>query len=165
MSDKSILKGAEIRELFLNGLHMNLTFICSMQYVMDLMPDLRSQVDYVFAFKENNINNRKTVREFLWSFKKAEDFYTVFDHCTQNHECLVIDKTANVDSSNLNESLGYYKANINLPEFKLCKPIFWKLSEKFKIRDDKIVEWYVLHINFLMLYINVLILQILELKL
>ena len=39
--------------------HYKITFLNAVQYVMDLGPDLRTQVDYVFALSENIISNKQ----------------------------------------------------------------------------------------------------------
>jgi hypothetical protein len=43
MFDKKVLKSMEMRDVFMNGRHLKITFINAMQYVMDMGPDLRSQ--------------------------------------------------------------------------------------------------------------------------
>ncbi len=137
MYDKKILKGLGIRDLFMNGRHLNITMCNAVQYVMDMGPDLRTQVDYVFALRENIISNKnKLWKYFFGMFEKYDDFAKVMDKCTENHSCIVMDNTTG--SCNVNECIFWYKAQINLPEFKIGKPIYWKLSDKFtKTEDDK----------------------------
>ena len=137
MYDKKILKGLGIRDLFMNGRHLNITMCNAVQYVMDMGPDLRTQVDYVFALRENIISNKnKLWKYFFGMFEKYDDFAKVMDKCTENYSCIVMDNTTG--SCNANECIFWYKAQINLPEFKIGKPIYWKLSDKFtKTEDDK----------------------------
>ena len=54
--DKKIFHGTGIRDLFMNGRHCRITYMNCLQYVMDMGPDLRTQVDYVFALKESIIS-------------------------------------------------------------------------------------------------------------
>ena len=43
-----------------------MTLLLSAQYVMDLPPDLRTQVDYVFSLRENVMSNReKLYKQFF----------------------------------------------------------------------------------------------------
>ena len=48
---KNALKGDVIRNLFFNGRHLDCWFVNSCQYLMDLEPALRLQVDYIFVSK------------------------------------------------------------------------------------------------------------------
>lgn len=135
MYDKKILKGIGIRDLFMNGRHMHISLCNAVQYVMDMGPDLRTQVDYVFALRENIISNKtKLWKYFFGMFEKYEDFAKVMDKCTNNHGCLVMDNTTG--SCNVEECIFWYKAEMNLPSFKIGSPSFWKLSEKYVKSDE-----------------------------
>lgn len=137
MYDKKVLKGVGIRDLFMNGRHLNMTLCNAVQYVMDMGPDLRTQVDYVFALRENIISNKtKLWKYFFGMFEKYEDFAKVMDKCTANHGCLVMDNTTG--SCNVDECIFWYRAELNLPDFKIGNPVFWKLSDKFqKTESDR----------------------------
>ena len=137
MYDKKILKGLGIRDLFMNGRHLNITMCNAVQYVMDMGPDLRTQVDYVFALRENIISNKtKLWKYFFGMFEKYEDFAKVMDKCTENHSCIVMDNTTG--SCNVEECIFWYKAQMDLPEFKIGKPIYWQLSNRYtKTEEDK----------------------------
>jgi len=52
MFRKDIFRFPIFREIFMNGRNFGFTFLISAQYIIDLETDLRSQVDYVFTFKE-----------------------------------------------------------------------------------------------------------------
>lgn len=137
MYDKKILKGLGIRDLFMNGRHLNITLCNAVQYVMDMGPDLRTQVDYVFALRENIISNKnKLWKYFFGMFEKFDDFCKVMDKCTENHSCIVMDNTTG--SCKVEECIFWYKAQLNLPEFKIGKPIYWRLSNSYmKTEEDK----------------------------
>ena len=53
MYDRKFMKDVCIRQCFMNGRHWKLFFLLTMQYCMDLTPDLRANVDYVFILREN----------------------------------------------------------------------------------------------------------------
>lgn len=137
MYDKKILKGTGIRDLFMNGRHLKVTLCNAVQYVMDMGPDLRTQVDYVFALRENIISNKsKLWKYFFGMFDRYEDFARVMDKCTENHSAIVMDNTTG--SCNVDECIFWYKATHDLPEFKIGKDVFWKLSSEFtKTRDQQ----------------------------
>ena len=53
---------------------LRLYFVVAMQYVMDMTPDLRTQVDYVFALRESIISNKhKLWKYFFGMFEKFEE--------------------------------------------------------------------------------------------
>lgn len=131
MFDKGILKTREMREIHMNGRHLNLWFINSVQYLMDIGPDLRSQIDYVFCLKENIASNKKKLHQYFFGvFEKYEQFAMVLDKCTENHECLVLDNTQ--PHNNIEDSIFYYKANPEIKRFKYGKSIFYKLDHYFR---------------------------------
>ena len=129
MYDKKVLKGTAMRELFMNGRHYKLFFLNSVQYLMDMGPDLRSQVDYVFVLKENIISRREKLwKEFFGMFKDYKSFSQVMDSCTNNYECLVLDATST--TNNISDSVFWYKADPNIPKFTLGRKIMWKMHYK-----------------------------------
>jgi ABC-type dipeptide/oligopeptide/nickel transport system ATPase component len=136
MFDKGIMKTREMREIHMNGRHLGLWFINSVQYLMDLGPDLRSQIDYIFALKENVISNRQKLHKYFFGiFEKYEEFSLVMDKCTNNHECLVLDNTQ--PNNKIEESIFYYKADNTIGRFKLGKTIYYKLDHYFRKTEDK----------------------------
>lgn len=131
MFDKRVLKSLAMRDLFMNGRHKKTFFLNAMQYVMDMSPDLRSQCDYVMALKENILSNKQRLyRYFFGMFDTYEEFARVFDACTQNYEALVLDNTS--PSTDFRDNVFWYKAQVDLPEFKLCRPMIWKLAESYR---------------------------------
>ena len=137
MYDKKILKGVGVRDLFMNGRHLSVTLCNAVQYVMDMGPDLRTQVDYVFALRENIIANKnKLWKYFFGMFEKYEDFARVMDKCTENHGCIVMDNTTG--SCNVEECIFWYRAALELPPFKMGKEVFWRLSATYNKTDEEI---------------------------
>ena len=131
MFDKSIMKTKEMREIHMNGRHLGMWFINCVQYLMDLGPELRSQIDYVFILKENVISNRQKLHKYFFGiFEKYEEFSLVMDKCTNNHECLVLDNTQ--INNKIDECIFYYKADPKIGKFRLGKSIFFKLDHYFR---------------------------------
>lgn len=131
MFDKGIMKTKEMREIHMNGRHLNMWFINSVQYLMDLGPDLRSQIDYVFALKENVISNRQKLHKYFFGiFERYDEFSLVMDKCTNNHECLVLDNTS--PNNKIEDSIYYYKADPTLGRFRLGRSIYYKLDHYYR---------------------------------
>lgn len=129
MYDKKIMKGVAIRDLHMNGRHLKVTFLNCVQYLMDVGPELRSQVDYVFVMKEPIYANQVRLWKFFFGvFSNFQDFVTVLNRCTQNYSALVLDNTQ--ASSDLSECLFWWRADVNIPPFRIGKDIFWKLSSR-----------------------------------
>ena len=134
--DKSVLKSTAMREIFLNGRHLLISMVICAQYIMDLSPDLRTNVDYIFSMRENIISNRAKLHKFFYGmFEKYEDFAKTMDATTVNFGSMVLDNTAK--SNEIEDCVFWYRARIDLPDFKLGRSVFWKLDEKCRKIEDK----------------------------
>jgi len=131
MYDKSICRSAAFRYIFYNGRHAHLTVILLQQYLMDMPPDLRTQVDYIFTMKENTVQNRtKLYKMFFGVFATQEDFNAVLERCTQNFETLVLDNTLQVGQPS--ECVFWYKAKLDNGPFRLCRDVFFQMEEQHR---------------------------------
>jgi GTPase SAR1 family protein len=129
MYDKGICRTPHFRNLFYNGRHYRITCILLLQYLVDLPPDLRAQIDYVFACREPILANRvKLFKMFFGVFATQEEFDAVLERCTQNYEVLCLDNT--LSSTGPQDCVCWYKAEFKLPDFKLCAQVFHTLSER-----------------------------------
>jgi len=129
--DKKILRSKVIREIFMNGRHRRITLILSAQYVMDLPPDLRTQVDYIFALRENVVQNRERLwKQFFGYFNKYADFGATMDECTEDFCCLVGDNKTS-KSNSIEDCVFWYKAVYDLPKFRVGKKFMWNLHKRY----------------------------------
>jgi energy-coupling factor transporter ATP-binding protein EcfA2 len=121
--DSRTLKGKNIREVFMNGRHRKIFIINAVQYMMDVPSFLRGQVDYVFAMRDNIIDQREKLWKFFFGmFSDYKDFSAVMDNCTQDRGCIVINNTVN--STNPEDCVFWYCANPDLPKFRLCDDVY-----------------------------------------
>ncbi len=133
--DNAWKKDKNIRYIFMNGRHKKLFFLVTMQYVLGIAPDLRTNVDYVFICRENIIANRKRLYDaFAGMFPTFEIFCSVMDACTENFECLVIDNTSR--SNRLEDQVFWYKAEIHEP-FSIGSRELWELHNQTGADDDE----------------------------
>ena len=124
MYDRKFMKDPCIRQCFMNGRHWKLFFMLTMQYCMDLTPDLRANVDYVFILRENVIQNReKLYKSFFGIFPTFDIFNQVMSSCTENYECLVLDNTSK--SNKIQDCVFWYKAKVR-KNFKIGSDSLWK---------------------------------------
>jgi hypothetical protein len=129
MYDRKFMKDTCIRQCFMNGRHWKIFFMLTMQYCMDLTPDLRANVDYVFILRENIVQNReKLYKSFFGVFPTLAMFAQVMDACTENYECLVLDNTSK--SNKIQDCVFWYKAKIR-KNFKIGSPAMWAHHKRF----------------------------------
>lgn len=140
MYDKGIFRGETgkiFRNLFMNGRHRRVFFLNCVQYCMDMTPDLRSQVDYVFQLRDNIQSSRKkTWEQFFGFFPTFEQFSKTMSVCTENYECLVYDSKAS-KSNNIEDSIFWYKADTNLPSFTIGQQIYHTLNDKYYSKEKE----------------------------
>ena len=128
MYDRKFMKDICIRQCFMNGRHWKLFFMLTMQYCMDLTPDLRANVDYVFILRENVIQNReKLYKAFFGIFPTFDMFNQVMTACTENYECLVLDNTSK--SNKIEDCVFWYKAKCH-SNFRIGSPAMWNFHKK-----------------------------------
>jgi hypothetical protein len=133
LHDKSWVNMQSIREIFLNGRHWKMFFMLTMQHPLGIPPSLRTNIDFVFISRENNINNRKRIYDnYASMFPSFDMFCTVMDQCTENYECLVVQ--INAQSNKLQDQVFWYKAQVH-EHFKLGAKEFWD-AHKENVDDD-----------------------------
>jgi len=100
---------------------------------MDLPPDLRANVDYLFILRENIIDNQKKLWKFFFGmFPTLSSFQQTFMACTENYECLVLDNTSK--SNKIEDCVFWYKAT---PDriYRIGCPQIWDYAKKHYKKD------------------------------
>jgi hypothetical protein len=127
MFNRDFIKSIEAREIFMNGRHSKIFTLVTAQWLMDVPPAMRANVDYVFVLKDNVRANRERVyTQFGGVFDDFHSFDEVMKQCTDNHECLVLRNKSL--SYNVEDCVAFYKATPDL-KYKLCAPSYWRFSE------------------------------------
>lgn len=141
--DKQVKKDQNIKMLFMNGRHWKICLMISLQYVMGLPPDVRTNVDYVFCLRDNLQNNQKRLYDnFFGCFDKLEHFKEAFINCTEDYGCMVLDNTSK--SVNLEDCVFHYRAVMGR-KFKVGSPeLYRKLDtlQRSRENDDSDSEEY-----------------------
>ena len=128
---KGVLKSNAMRSIFFNGRHDHISLMCAAQYMMEVDVSLRTNIDYLFTMRENILTNRqKLFKYYFGQFAKFDDFDKVMTACTQDYKALCLDGTVATTESPT-DCVMWYKAAVSLPEFRLCKPLFWKWSREY----------------------------------
>ena len=128
MYDRAFMRDTCIRQLFMTGRHWKIFFMMTTQYVMDMTPMIRTNVDYVFALRDNVRQNRESLyKAFFGVFPNFDMFCQVMDSCTENYECLVLDNTSK--SNKISDCVFWYKAPIR-KNFRVGSPMFWQYHQR-----------------------------------
>ena len=61
--DASWIREESTRYVFMNGRHIDMMTIITMQYPLGITPNLRTNVDFVFILRENILGNRRRIYE------------------------------------------------------------------------------------------------------
>ena len=127
--DKTWINEESTRYVFMNGRHIDMVTLITMQYPLGITPNLRTNIDFVFILRENNISNRKRIYDnYAGMFPTFEMFCQFMDQCTENYECLVI--ANGVQSNRLEDQVFWYKASDH-PSFKMCDSSLWVNNQQF----------------------------------
>lgn len=125
MYNKSIMSDKNIRCIFMNGRHYKIFLLITMQHGLGLPPDLRSNIDYVFIFRNNIVKEREKIyNHYAGMFPTFDVFNQVMNQCTENYECLVID--CKTQSNKLEDQVFWYKAKE--VHFKMCSTEMWNMQ-------------------------------------
>ena len=132
MYDNKAMKSDAMTEIHLNGRHSGITLVNTTQYVMGTVPPaVRTNVDYVLVLQDSVLVNRKRLFEYFFgNFPTFKEFDRVMTQVTENHGCLVLDKTQT--SAKVSDAVFYYKAKFALPPFQIGKQIFFAMDQVVK---------------------------------
>jgi hypothetical protein len=117
--DKSMMKLDAMRELFFNGRHYGITLILTFQYLMEIRPEYRTNVDFVFVCRENKKDNIEKLHKYFFGiFDKLPDFKKTLISCTTDYRAIVLENTCK--SERIEDQVFWYKAKIDL-KFRMCE--------------------------------------------
>jgi hypothetical protein len=127
MFNNKVMKSETQKNLHLNGRHYKTTIFNTTQYCMIIPNDIRTNIDFVFALRDNILSNKRRLFEYFFGmFSSFSEFNKVFSACTKNFGCLVLDKTGSTAS--IQDCMRWYVADTKVPEFTLGKQVYFQLS-------------------------------------
>ncbi len=128
MYDDSWVRDVNVRFLFMNGRHVRMLVLITMQSPLGITPNLRTNIDYVFVLRGDLINNRQKIyNNYAGMFPSFDIFSQVMNQTTENYECLVI--ANNSKSNRLDDQVFWYKAE-DRPAYKMGSPEFWRYHDE-----------------------------------
>jgi energy-coupling factor transporter ATP-binding protein EcfA2 len=109
MYDSQIKKSPLMRKIFMNGRHIGMNILITMQYYASFGPELRTQVDYMYVPITPSLKTQiRLYDDYFGMMPSFKHFRKILMSCTQNWECLVLDNTkATYDISSM---IYWYKA-------------------------------------------------------
>jgi hypothetical protein len=127
--DKKFFSTKAFRELVMNGRHCKIFIMCAVQYVIDIPPAIRGNIDVTFAMADNSAQNRDKLWANLFSQVPKRDFPRIFEKATHNRTAIVSLNSSN--STKIEDTLFCYRADPeNCPDkFMLGRPVFWKMND------------------------------------
>ena len=127
--DNSWINQESTRYVFMNGRHIDMMTIITMQYPLGISPNLRTNIDFIFILRETITRNRRIIYEnYAGMFPTFEMFCQFMDQCTEDYNCIVI--CNGVQSNKLEDQVFWYKASDH-PPFKLCDDSLWVDNKPF----------------------------------
>lgn len=82
-----------IREIFMNGKIYRIFYILIMGTPFYILPDLRANLDYIFIFPDDNIENKRKIYEYYAGMFQTFEIFCNMINKLEKHGCLVIDNT------------------------------------------------------------------------
>lgn len=130
--DPKVLKKPLFQSIFKNGRHWKMLFILSLQYCMDVLPVIRTNVDGTFILRETNLRNRKSLWEnYAGVIPDFTMFCEIMDQLTDDYTALYIHNATK--SNKLEDCVFWFKADPSkLINFKMGSQDFWDFhNERF----------------------------------
>ena len=118
-----------IRWIFMNGRHADITFVLTMQYQVGIPPDFRVNIDWAFLCRETKkIEKEKLLKYYAGIFPDFKMFNQIFNKCTKEKRCMVISCLS--ESDKIEDQIFWYLADLH-DNFRICYNEFWKDNEKY----------------------------------
>ena len=129
--DTAFLKKPIMKNLMKNGRHWTMLHILSLQYCLDIKPDIRVNINGVFILRESRLDIRKKLYENYGGCIPSFDmFCQIMDALTTDYTALYIN---NMSTSNkIEDTVFYYKADpTKIPkDWKFGCKEFWQFHNE-----------------------------------
>ena len=125
----SMLRDPIFQAYYKNGRHWKMIHILSLQYCLDILPSIRTNIDYTFILRETNMKNRKALYEnYAGCIPNFQQFCEIMDAVTEDYTALVINNR--VQSNKLEDTVFWFKADPNkIPSnWRFGHPSAWEFS-------------------------------------
>ena len=123
------LRDPVFQAYYKNGRHWRMIHILSLQYCLDILPSIRTNIDYTFILRETNQKNRKALYEnYAGNIETFAQFNELMDVLTEDYTALVINNRSKTNK--LEDCVFWYKADPSkIPgNWKFGHPTFWEYN-------------------------------------
>jgi hypothetical protein len=138
LHDSKWQKTKQMKSVFMNGRHFGIFFILCLQYVLGIPPILRTNIDYIFIFRESSIQNRKKLYDNYGASIPTFQLFCLLMDNLDKYECLVICNDA--DKVTLQEQVMYFKANLRA-NYKFGSKAFWEQHKRLKHWKQQVYKY------------------------
>lgn len=124
--DPKILKKPIFQSYYKLGRHWKMIHILSLQYCLDIQPNIRTNIDYTFILCEKSKRFRKSLWEnYASCIDNFDDFCDIMDSVTGDYTALVINNK--IQSNKFEDCVFWYKAKKDRlpPNWKFGHPSAW----------------------------------------
>jgi hypothetical protein len=136
MYDKAAMRDKAVRDVFMNGRHQKITLILTSQYLMDLTPDLRNNVDYAFCLRDNVVSSRtKLYSAFFGIVPTYAEFAKIMLAATESHGAIVFDNTNPTNC--VSDCIFWYRASVVTSECFLGRRTFYRMCARHELSPGK----------------------------
>lgn len=137
MYSKKVKSSKLVRWLLMNGRHDNIKVLISSQYMMDLGPDLRSNIDWlILTFDSSRKNRRRLFEDYFSCVDELDVFNDIMDRYTTNHGALCLWQSSK--HSRLDMRLFTWKPQYELGHWYFGNRSVWKWHYMFRdVRSNR----------------------------
>lgn len=122
-------KSAPMEETFLNGRHDDIMCGVITQHIHKAPTYMRGNSDYVFVYYDSNRKNQDKIYDYWCGMMSKKEFKEVYEMCTENYGCLVIDLKQAATSRDWHNCIFWLRADKKIPPFRMCDNDFFKLTD------------------------------------
>jgi hypothetical protein len=129
--DTKFLKTPVVQEYYKNGRHFRMLHILSLQYCLDIKPEIRVNVDGVFILRETSLNMRKKLWENYGGCVPTLDIWNqLMDELTTDFTAIYINNKSTKNT--MEDCIYYFKADPNrIPNgWKFGCKEFWNFHKQ-----------------------------------
>lgn len=121
--DRKWHNSEQIREILMNGRHINVMLMITCQYAVGLPPATRQNADYVVIYSSNTpVDRKRLFDQYGSNVKSFAEWNAIMDQCTDGNHCIIIDNKTK--SNKLEDTIFWYKAQ-DPGNFKTCDEGIW----------------------------------------
>lgn len=129
--DKKIMSLPVMRKFHMNCRHIGVTLFVCAQYMMDLGPSLRTQIDYCIFGKNTVDKEIEKIRENyvpIFDRSRRSEFLKIFKTMNITGRMMVVDTATANKSTEVSDVIKVFKTMKDLPSFTFGSNEFWASS-------------------------------------